>query len=79
MKIQHIIWDDSVKFDPKVTGICEIEIYYHGGGSNTILVEGTYEIINGKGKFTNRDLGISVGEDTTGVSDVFLVRVGNIV
>lgn len=42
--VEHIVWNDKVYGDigEKIYGICELEIFYHGGGSEKIICEGVY-------------------------------------
>lgn len=42
MKVDHIIWQQP-SFSGKVTGLLDIEVSYHGGGSVNFLVTGTYD------------------------------------
>lgn len=78
--VQHIVWNDKVYGDigEKISGICELEIFYHGGGSETIICQGVY-IFEGLGKFVNRVLGIEISRETLGVSGISLKRVGEFV
>ncbi len=77
MQVEHIIWEDHSYDDTVVTGLLDIEIYWHGGGTDRFIAEGTYTDL-GRGIFQNRLLG-QISEDTTGVSGIRLVRVGRIV
>jgi hypothetical protein len=77
MQIEHIIWNDY-DWDETVSGILEIEIVWHGGGSDTFISQGVYTN-KGCGEFTNIIIGIKVNEDTMGVSGVNCLRVGEIV
>jgi hypothetical protein len=75
MKIEHIVWEDSYDYTAdKIYGLLEIKIYWHGGGSDTLIAQGTY---HKEGRFENRL--IRIDEDTMGVSGISLVRVGTIV
>ena len=75
MKIEHIVWEDSYDYTAeRICGLLEIEVYWHGGGSDCIIAEGTF-YTKGRGRFENRILG-TVSEDTMGVSGVSLRRVG---
>lgn len=76
MKIEHIVWENCNWTDKKVSGILEIEVYWHGGGTDTVIMEGTY-INNGRGSFTNHF--VSIDENTTGLSGISLRRIGTIV
>jgi len=77
MKIEHIVWKDY-HWGETVSGILEIEIVWHGGGSDTFVAQGTY-INKGRGEFINNLVGLKVNEDTMGVSGVNCLRVGEIV
>lgn len=78
MKIEHIVWEDSYDYTAdKVSGLLEIEVIWHGGGTDRIIAEGTF-FTKGRGQFKNGVLG-TVDEDTMGVSGVHLRRVGTIV
>jgi hypothetical protein len=78
MKIEHIVWEDSYDYTAeRIHGLLEIEVYWHGGGTDRIVAEGTFHT-KGRGRFENRVLG-TVSEDTQGVSGVSLRRVGTIV
>jgi hypothetical protein len=75
MKIELIVWEDSYDYTAeRIYGLLEIEVYWHGGGSDCIIAEGTF-YTKGRGRFENRILG-TVSEDTMGVSGVILRRVG---
>ena len=76
MNIEHIVWKNWNWSDKDVTGILEISAHRHGGGSDAIIMEGTYNG-NFRGKFSNRIL--TIDEDTMGVSGITLLRVGEIV
>jgi hypothetical protein len=76
MKVEHIIWEDWNWTDKNVYGILELEVYWHGGGSSIIIMEGTY-VNNGRGKFVNSF--VAIDEDTEGVSGITLRRIGRIV
>ena len=76
MKVEHIVWEDWNYTDKKVSGILELEVYWHGGGTDTITMEGTYTN-DGRGKFINTF--VTIDEDTMGVSGVSLRRIGTIV
>ncbi len=78
-KIEHILWDQA-PYEGKVHGILELTIYYHGGGHEHILVEGTYvfqkyplcDYVDTKfGKFSS--------DNMCGVSGIHLNRVGEII
>ena len=75
MKIEHIVWEDSCHDDVS-KGILEIEVYWHGGGTTVILMQGTY-VNNGRGSFSNEF--VTIDYNTMGVSGVGLRRVGKIV
>lgn len=75
MKIEHIVWEDWNYTDKKVHGILEIEVYWHGGGTDIVIMEGTF-ISDGRGSFTNQF--VSINEDTMGVSGISLRRIGTI-
>ena len=75
MNVEHIIWEDWNWTDKNVTGILELEVYWHGGGTDIIIMEGTY-VNNGRGKFVNTF--VTIDEDTTGVSGITLRRIGKI-
>lgn len=78
MKIEHIVWEDSYDYTAeRIHGLLEIEVYWHGGGTDRVIAEGTF-YTKGRGRFENRILG-TVSEDTVGVSGVSLRRVGTIV
>lgn len=77
--IEHILWDDTIHED-KLHGILDLTIYYHGGGHEHIIVEGTYvyqryplrNYVDTKfGKFNE--------DDMCGVSGIHLNRVGEII
>ena len=75
MKVEHIVWEDSYDYTAdRIYGLLEIEVYWHGGGSDCVIAEGTF-YTKGRGRFENRILG-TVSEDTMGVSGVSLRRVG---
>lgn len=76
MEIEHIVWEDWNYTDKNLTGILELEIYWHGGGTDITIMQGTYTH-NGRGKFTNSF--VTIDGDTMGVSGVSLRRVGTIV
>lgn len=77
MKIEHIVWEDSYDYtaDNRIYGLLEIKIYYHDGGSNTLIMQGSY---HKEGRFENRLVG-RIDEDAMGVSSISLIRVGTIV
>ena len=77
MKVEHIVWEDWNYTDKHVYGILEIEIYWHGGGTDTLVMQGTYTNRGGRGMFANSF--IAIDEDTEGVSGVSLRRIGTIV
>lgn len=77
MKVEHIVWEEWNYTDKNVYGILEIEVYWHGGGTDTVIMQGTYVNIGGRGMFTNAF--ITVDENTEGVSGVSLRRIGTIV
>jgi hypothetical protein len=76
MKIEHIVWEDWNYTDKKVFGILEIEVHWHGGGTDKFIMEGTYSNKD-RGLFTNRIMG-TLSSDTEGVSNVSLLRIGTI-
>jgi hypothetical protein len=76
MEIEHIVWEDWNYTDKNIHGILELEIYWHGGGTDIIIMQGTYTH-NGRGKFANSF--VTIDGDTMGVSGVSLRRVGTIV
>jgi hypothetical protein len=76
MQIEHIVWEDWNYTDKKLTGILDIEVYWHGGGTDTVIMQGTYTH-DGRGKFANSF--VTISEDTMGVSGVSLRRIGTIV
>ncbi len=80
MKIEHIIWKDFNYYlsDKTVSGLLEIEVVWHGGGSDTFVAEGIYTD-TGRGEFVNRLIGVCINEETMGVSGVHCLRVGEIV
>lgn len=76
MEINHIIWRDINWSDQKVQGLLELDLIYHGGGKDRILIEGTFDLTT--------DKLIPAGScffkiDTTGVAGIHLQRVGEIV
>lgn len=77
MKVQHIVWEEH---DDRscVFGLCEIEIFYHGGGSDTFICEGRYDDEHGKRIFTSKFGSHRISEDTEGVSGIRLIRKGTI-
>jgi hypothetical protein len=75
MKIEHIIWEEWNYTDKKVFGILELDIHYHGGGTDRVIMQGTY-INMGRGMFANQF--VTIDEDTMGVSNVSLLRIGTI-
>lgn len=74
MKVEHIIWEDY-SYEDKVSGILELEIYWHGGGTNLIIMQGTYTSL-GRGCFKNTF--VTIDENTISVSGVSLRRVGHL-
>lgn len=72
MKVEHIIWEDY-SYEPKVSGILELEIYWHGGGTDIFIMQGTYYSL-GLGSFKNTF--VTIDENTMGVSGISLRRVG---
>ena len=76
MNVEHIVWEDWNWTDKNLNGILEIEVHWHGGGTDVIIMQGTY-INNGRGKFINSF--ITISEDTMGVSGITLRRIGTIV
>lgn len=78
--VEHIVWEDRIYKDvgEKVYGLCEIELIWHGSGSDHHIVQGTYEF-TANGRFTNHALGIKLDENTVGLAGVNLIRVGTIV
>lgn len=76
MKVEHIVWEDWNRSDKHVYGILEIDIHWHGGGTDTLIMQGSY-VNNGRGKFVNSFMAID--ENTEGVSGVSLRRIGTIV
>ena len=75
MKVEHIVWEDWNWIDQAAAGILELKIYWHGGGADTVVMEGTYNN-NGRGSFTNQF--VTIDENTQGVSGISLCRVGTI-
>ena len=76
MKVEHIIWEDYHGADAVVSGLLDIEIHWHGGGTDRFIAEGTYTD-KGRGIYQNYLLG-QISEDTMGVSGVSLRRVGHL-
>lgn len=74
MKVEHIIWEDY-SHDPKVSGILELEIYWHGGGTDIFIMQGTYTSL-GRGCFKNTF--VTIDESVMGVSGISLRRVGHL-
>jgi hypothetical protein len=75
-EIEHIVWETSYDYTAEVIrGLLEIRVYWHGGGTDTFIAEGSFYK---EGKFAHRVLG-TIDEATPGVSGVALIRVGNIV
>ena len=75
MKVEHIIWEDY-SYEPNVSGILEIEVYWHGGGTTVIIMQGTY-VTKGRGSFSNEFVTID-DLHTMGASGVGLRRVGRL-
>jgi len=76
MQVEHIVWEEWNYTDKNVFGILELDIHWHGGGTDRVIMQGTYTAI-GRGMFTNQF--VTVDEDTMGVSGVTLKRIGTIV
>lgn len=77
MKVEHIVWEDWNYTDKNVYGILELDVHWHGGGTDTIIMQGTYVNRGGRGMFANSFMAID--EDTMGVSGITLRRIGQIV
>jgi len=75
VQIEHIVWEDWNYDDKKVSGILELEVYWHGGGTDIVIMEGTYTH-DGRGKFVNSF--VTIDEDTMGFSGMTLRRIGQI-
>ena len=75
MKIEHIIWEDWNYIDKNVFGILELEIHYHGGGTDRTIMQGTY-VGRRRGMFANQF--VTIDENTMGVSGISLLRIGTI-
>jgi hypothetical protein len=41
-RVEHIIWSEPA-YTGKVKGILKIEVIYHGGGSDEMIVTGAYD------------------------------------
>lgn len=76
MKVEHIIWEDYSGYDT-VSGILDICVYWHGGGSDNLIMEGTFHGDADRGACTNHLMG-RFDADTMGVSGIILQRVGRI-
>lgn len=74
MKVEHIIWEDY-SYDPSVSGILELEIYWHGGDKDIFIMQGTYYSL-GRGSFKNTF--VTIDENTMGVSGISLLRIGHL-
>lgn len=77
MKVEHIVWEEWNYTDKNVYGILEIDVHWHGGGTDTLIMQGTYTNRGGRGVFANSFM--SIDENTMGVSGISLRRVGTIV
>jgi hypothetical protein len=75
MQVEHIIWEDWNYTDKNVFGILELDIHWHGGGTDRVIMQGTYTA-TGRGMFTNQF--VTIDDDTMGVSGVSLLRYGYI-
>ena len=73
--VQHVLWEDA-PHDDVVRGLLKIEIYFHGGGTNRLIIEGSHNEKTGEtflsGFYTPLDFG-------PGVSGVSVRAVGRIV
>ena len=79
-EVEHIVWEDRIYKDvgEKIYGLCEIELIWHGGGSDRYIAQGTYEFTD-RGRFTHsHGLGMTIDENTMGLAGVNLIRVGTI-
>jgi len=73
--VEHMVWEHWWE-ETVVTGLCHIEVFYHGGGSLKHIAEGTFTFSDdGRNKFHTVFGEISC--DTSGVSGIHLLRVGS--
>lgn len=77
--VDHIIWEIA-PYDGRVSGLLEITVYWHGGGHDHMIIQGTYEY----GSYPVRDsittpFGKITPDDIIGASGFSLHRVGEII
>lgn len=74
MQVQHIVWEDYN--GGEVKGILDIEVIWHGGGRDKIIIQGTYD---GHNDITNAVFGLMDFGNMVGVAGISVIRVGQFV
>lgn len=80
MRIEHIIWEGAGHAG-KETGILEIEVFYHGGGEQRLIVSGTFDHDKANTGTPNEAVTTPAAklDFGAGVAGVHLLRVGTLV
>lgn len=77
-EINHIIWNE-VPYSGSISGLLDITVYYHGGGDERIIIDGTYVYETyPKSDYVRTLFGNFSKETLMGVSGIILERVGEI-
>jgi hypothetical protein len=75
-KVQHIVWE-SAPHDGSVTGLLKVRVFYHGGGSDVVISDGTFthgdHYVN-----TFKTITGEISDHTSGVSGISVEAVGYI-
>lgn len=83
MKVEHVIWEVP-ESDASGFGLLEVDIHYHGGGMDRVLLEGSFKSVQ-DGMLTRTVVTVRVlntvldENEMAGVSAIYINRVGTIV
>lgn len=75
--IAHILWNPA-PHSGRVYGILDFSIFYHGGGEDHHIVQGTYVFQDYPNSDYIETVFGKISSDTIGVSGISLNRVGEI-
>lgn len=77
-QVEHIVWETHWDSSDILYGICEIQVCWHGGDSDVIVLQGSYYAsIN---QFKNDFMALNQDTmDAMGISGISLKRIGRII
>ncbi len=72
MEVEHIVWDRA-PHEGRISGILELEVFWHGGGEDVVVIQGTFDIEKGTLRVLHQEITFP------GSSGILVKRVGRIV